>query len=158
MPSPIVVKIEVPAWMKKYLLYQSENKQEPIEFHRKHRYVLLLNCILTNKYDTYIVNDPDKKDTNSEIVTIRLPWSKMHDVYFYNKIARDNREKFRNEVKTDFYFQYQTYIRNRKMVGIERKQATEEFLERYDITEDELKYESLYRKFTRYMNKLKLIC
>jgi hypothetical protein len=158
MGSPIVVKIEVPAWMKKFLLYQSENGIEPVEFHRKHRYVLLLNCMLTNRYDTNVVNEPSYNDINSEVVTIRLPWSKLHDVYFYNKISRDNREKFRNEVKSDFYFQYQTEIRNKKMVGIERKQATEYFLDRLNITEDELKYESMYRKFTRYMNKLKLIC
>ncbi len=159
MASPIVIKIEVPAWMKKYLIFQSENKTEPLEFHRKHNYNRLLINLVTNRTDV-IIYKPDlhEEDINNAIVKIKLPFNGYKDVYFYNKIGINNKKKFRAEVKIDFLFQYRTELRNKLCRNIERKTATEEFLDKLKINEDELKYESLYRKYTRYMNKEKLIC
>ena len=48
MPSPISVFIEMPVYLKKYLLYKSKNKQEPIIFSKGNDYNLLLTRLITN--------------------------------------------------------------------------------------------------------------
>jgi len=114
---------------------------------------------VTNRTDVLIYKpDLTEDDMNNSTVKIKLPFNEVKDVYFYNKIGFHNKIKFRKEVKMDFLFQYRNYLRNEMMKNLERKKATEGFLELMDINEDELKYESLYRKFTRYMTKGKLIC
>lgn len=157
MPSPIHVYIEVPAWMKKYIIFQSEYNSEPVIFHNKHIYNRLLINLISNRPDIKILPKPKEKYINNDIVKIRLPFNNIKDVYFYNKLSNRNKIEFRNQVKLDFLYQYMTEIRKKTIQGMERKKATEEFLEMININEDELKYESLYRKFTRYINKRKSI-
>ena len=157
MSSPISVKIPVPAWMKKYLIFQSKNGSEPIVFHNKHAYNRLLINLVSNRPDIKILPNPKEEDINNETVKIKLPFNSIKDVYFYNKLNYRNQIEFRNQIKLDFLYQYMIEIRKKTILGIERKKATEEFLEMININEDELKYESLYRKFSRYINKKKSI-
>lgn len=147
MPSPISVKIEMPVYLKKYLIGQSMNKQEPLEFSTEHDYSLLLVKLASNRTAERI-----KQDENT--VKIRLPFNRGKDVYFYNNIGFNRRVFFREQVRLDFYYEFRTYLKKRIMEGIERKIAIEEFFERYKITEDDVKYESFYRNFTRFNDKL----
>ncbi len=158
MPSPISVKIEVPAWMKKYLQYQSEDKNAKIlKFARKHEYNLLLTNLVTNYRRISILKDSNTKFKNNREVKIYLPFSDKKDVYFYNYISRHSAETFRRNINLDFLYDFKLYLRNALLNGTQRKIAIENFLNMYNINEDELKFESLYRRYTRYMNKIKRI-
>ena len=155
MASPISVKIEVPSLMKKYLEFQSELSGDIIEFSRKHQYNILLLKLVSN-YRFSEINQEDENFTGDSYVKIRLPFSDRKDVYFYNYMSRQSKITFRHEVNLDFLYEFKRFIRNSIMQGQQRKIAIEQFLEKYNISEDELKYESLYRKYTRYLNKSKL--
>ena len=159
MASPISVTIKVPAWMKKYLEFQSEDKSAKIlSFANKHQYnVFLIN--LVSNYRTVSVPFKKKKETdiNNSEVKIYLPFSNRKVIYFYNYISRYSAEIFRREINLDFLLDFKTYLRNNMLQGMQRKIAIENFLKKYNINEDELKFETLYRKYTRYMNKNKRI-
>lgn len=149
MPSPICVKIEMPGYLKKYLLSQSENHKEPLEFAPRHEYSRLLTKLITNRNDVKPVDD-------KEIVKIRLPFNEIKDVYFYNKIGIDQRFEFREQIRLDFYYDFRLFLKDRIMKGIQRKIAILQFFNLHGINEDDIKYESFYRNFTRF-NKKKLI-
>lgn len=147
MPSPISVKIEMPVYLKKYLIGQSVNKQEPLEFSTEHDYSLLLVKLASNR--------PAERIKHGEnTVKIHLPFNRGKDVYFYNNIGINRRKYFREQVRLDFYYEFRTFLKSRIMAGIERKIAIEEFFEKYKITEDDVKFESFYRNFTRYNDKM----
>lgn len=150
MPSPICVYIEMPGYLKKYLISKSENKTEPIEFSPKHDY----NKLLTNLTVNYPVDPVDKF---KELVKIKLPFNRIKDVYFYNKIGVHNREEFREQIKLDFYYDFRLFVKESIMSGVQRKIAIEMFFQMHKITEDDVKYESFYRNFTRF-NRKKLVC
>jgi len=160
--SPISVTIEVSSWMKKYLIYHSENKKEPLEYPYKHEYNLLLTRLTSNRVDVLpdnIVFDHKYKNlktpaTNSETIKICLPFSKYKDIYFYNKISNKAKILFREQVKDDMLYDFFVSIKKQIMSGYERKIAIENFFLKFNITEDDLKYDSFYRKYTRYVNKI----
>jgi hypothetical protein len=146
MPSPICVYIEMPSYLKKYLISQSENRKEPLEFIPEHDYSLLLTRLTTNRP---VENISHQEST----IKIRLPFNRGKDVYFYNKIGINKRKYFREQVRLDFYYDFRLFIKERMMAGIQRKIAIEQFFNLHGITEDDIKYESFYRNFTRYNDK-----
>ena len=148
MSSPISVKIEVPVWMKKYLLFESKEKIFPISFPRRHAYNAFLLKLVSNKKN--ISEKLFIGPVNSEIIKLKLPFSDVKDVYFYNKISEHNRERFRRQVKADFYYDFEVVVKHLLLSGMKRDKALEKFFLSMDITEDDINYDSFYRKFTRY--------
>jgi hypothetical protein len=151
MPSPIVVNIEVPAWMEKFIAAQSENRNaEVLHFGKRHEYNALLINLVENYRNTYPHAQPTPN--NNSIVRIYLPFSNRKDVYSYNKLSEKSREAFRREVKADFLHEFKRQVRVDTLMGKQRKIAIEQFLDRYNIKENELRYDNLYRRYTRYLN------
>ena len=79
MPTNIYVEIEMPVYLKKYLLAQSENKKEPLHFCTDHDYNILIRQLTTNRRG-------DKLQKGVETIKILLPFSMRKDPYFYNNI------------------------------------------------------------------------
>ena len=150
--SPVTIKIFVPKWMKIYLISQSENKCEPIEFPRRHEYNTLLIRLVTNRSD---VKEERSKESFVP-VKIKLPFSKAKDVYFYNKLSEEARGDFRDQVKTDFLFDFSVNVKDKLLKGVQRKIAIEQFFEYHKITDEDTNTDSFYRKFTRYIDKRKI--
>ncbi len=147
MPSPISVFIEMPTYLKKYLIFQSKNKEEPIVFSEGHDYNLLLIRLITNDSRT---NPPDKSKTGCKII---LPFNKNKDVYFYNKLSEPSREYFRNQLRNNFLYDFRILLKDRNVSFLDRKQVMEFFFLTMKITDDDLNYASFYRSFTRYNKK-----
>jgi len=147
MASPIPVYIEMPSYLKKYLIFQSKNKKEPIEFQFGSDYNLLLIRLITNTNRTY---PPDKNKPGCKIY---LPFNEVKDVYFYNKLSEPSREKFRNHVKNNFLYDFRMLLKHKDHSFFDRKTLVEYYFSTMNITDDDLNYASFYRSFTRYMEK-----
>jgi len=152
MASPISIKINIQPWVKKYLISISQNKCEPLEFSRKHEYNRLLINLISNRYD--IVNEKIFKENS---VKIKLRYNQIKNVDFYNKIARNSAIEFRKQIKSDIMFAFYIFTKDKLLSGEQRKEAIIKFFKIHNISEDDLKLESFYRKFTRYIEKCKLI-
>lgn len=151
MPSPISVYIEMPAYLVKYLAAESVNKHEPFVFPRRHDYNLLLTRLISN--DSSIKMPRNTK----ECVKIQLPFNEFKDVYFYNKLSRDSRILFREAVYRDLYYDLRLVIKELMLAGVTRNKAIEMFFLAYDITENDVNYESFYRSFSRFQQKRRAI-
>jgi hypothetical protein len=158
MPSPVTVKIKVDPHIKKYIIAQSENKIEPLVFHHKHVYAISLVHKVSNfnAHNHFKIDErgnvieylsPHKPDCNH--VVIALPYSRAKDVRRFNYLSINAKRRFRSEVKDDFYFELIRFVIKRLRRNIPRKTAIQEFYNRYDITEDDLKLESIYRQTSR---------
>jgi hypothetical protein len=146
MASPIYVEIEMPVYLKKYLISISDNKKEPLELPHGHEYSILIRNITTNRMVERIGKGED-------VIKIRLPFSRIKDPYFYNKIGINNRKYFREQIRLDFYYDFRLFLKDRIMGGVQRKIAIEQFFELHKIEEGDVKFESFYRNFTRFNNK-----
>lgn len=158
MPSSVSVKIKVPAYIKKYIIAQSSNQDEPVVFDRKHIYSISIIHKVTNY--NYLDRFPieEREDvfdyfhdrwTTFESVKICLPFNERKDVRSFNYLSRDAKYNFLREVKEDFYFELTRHIINRMRKRIQRKDAILEFLQKYGITEDDVSQETIYRQTTR---------
>jgi len=65
----------------------------------------------------------------------------------------DNREKFRQIIKSDFFLNFKMFLKEATLSGYNKKEAIELFFLDHNITEDDLKLESYYRKYHRYLEK-----
>lgn len=158
MPSPFAVKIKVPPYLKKYIVCQSENKSEPLIFHHKHIYSISISQKLSN-FNALKYFDINEKENIKEhlhastpdhnYVTILLPYSREKDPRRFNYLSVNDKRKFRQEVRDDFYFEMIRYVIKQMRYNKQRKEAIYEFYDKYNITEDDLKFESIYRHTSR---------
>lgn len=161
MPSPVTVRIKVPPYIKKYMIAQSENNEEPLVFPKKHIYnISLVNKLCNYNYLKYIpLCERDnvyeyfyhaKHHLNTyDYVSVSLPFNERKDPRSFNYLGRYSKYKFVKEVKEDFYFEMTRYLIKKMRENMQRKQAILEFTEFYNINEDDIKFETLYRQTTR---------
>jgi hypothetical protein len=158
MPSMVTVKIKVEPHIKKYLVAQSENKSEPLVFHRKHVYIISLIKKTTdfNAHNHFKIDEkgnvieylsPHKPDDNH--VVICLPYSRDKDPRKFNFLSVNAKRKFRAEVSDDFYYELIRFVIRRIRRNIPRTDAIHEFYKLYEITEDDINFESIYRQTSR---------
>jgi len=158
MPSDITVSIRVPLYLKKFITAQSLNKAEPLVFHHKHVYAISLLQKVSNfnaqshfplhEHDNVKAHlSPHHPDPGQVIIV--LPYSRDKDVRRFNYLSVRASKRFRQEVKDDFYFALIRFIIRRMRQGLQRKVAIQEFYERYGLTEDDLRFESIYRHTSR---------
>lgn len=161
----ITVDIEIRPYLKKYLLAKSENKLEPLKFPRKSDYNIMLLNLVTN-YNTLtripiadkenVLNyfKPSKQECTNGSVLIILPFNSKKDVRSYNYLGINNKRKFRQEIRLDFNFEFSRYLYRKLKNGTERTIIVNEFKKLFNITEDDLKSETLYRYSTRLLEEL----
>jgi len=165
----VVVNIEIKPYLKKFLLAKSDNNQEPARFPRKSDYNVMLIRLVTN-YNTLTsipVDDrdnvleyfrPSRQQLSTESINIVLPTNARKNVLSYNYLSRDSKIEFRKEVRLDFNYEFSRFMYRQLKKGILRTEICEMFKKLYDITEDELKTESLYRYSSRLLEDISSNC
>lgn len=161
MPSLMTVRIKVPPYIKKYMIAQSENKEEPLVFPKKHIYNISLMQKITNynylKYIPLCERDnvyeyfyhPHDQLPTFQYLSIVLPFNERKNVLSFNYLGLHAKYQFVKEVKEDFYFEMTRYLIKKMRANMQRKEAIYEFMEFYNISEDDIKFETLYRQTTR---------
>ena len=158
LPSPVTVKIKVQPYIKKYLIGKSENKVEPLVFARKHTYgkLLLDKVTIYNRHTSFPVAEKDyiyayfyNRWLTCESVEIQLPYNEDKDVRVYNYLSRDRQYEIISHIKEDFYHELYWHLISRRRKGVQRKDLILEFIEKYNIGDDDISFESIYRQTTR---------
>ncbi len=161
------VEIEIKPYLKKFLMSKSVNKQEPLRFPRKHDYNVLLLKLITNYYSLKSIHIEDhqnvinyfknSKQKNAEKgISLILPFNDRKDVRSYNYLSVSSKKIFRKEVRSDFYFEFSRYLIHNLKHGKRRVDVIKEFMEYYNLTEDDIKTETLYRYSSRLLKELSI--
>jgi len=164
MPSILItVDIEIKPYLKKFLLSKSTNKIEPIRLPRKHNYNILLWRLVTNYNNLLNIPVADKQNVinyfkesainKKQGVSIILPFSDRKDVRSYNYLSIKSKKSFRNEVRLDFNFEFARDLFRGLKSRKQRLNIVNEFKQKHNITEDDLKSESLYRYSSRLLQE-----
>lgn len=166
MPSVLfTVTIEIKPYLKKWLLAKSENKKFPLKFPRKHDYNILLLNLVTNYNSLSSIPLQDRENVLEYFrpscqqdpgpgVTIILPFNSRKDIRSYNYLSVASKKTFRREVRMDFNFEFNRFLIENLRKKKRRLDIVNEFKEKYDISEDDLKTESLYRYSSRLLEDL----
>ena len=155
MPSPIIVQFNVQPYLRKFLIYESENKAEPLEFKRMHHFEMLLLPRLISNYRYRHELITDAHDTTGMVPTsIRLHYRRsvngFLDFRYNHYLSPENERCFRNELDHFFKVHMTTFVhRNRLKAGCKRYDAIRLWMDELMIDDDEVNFESLYRYYTR---------
>jgi len=158
MASPISVNVKVAPFLQKYLYGKSENYEEPLVFCNKNPITNHLTSLVSNYNKLKFMNVQDREAvflylnqryTTCATVSILLPWHKKKDPRVYNYLSFLKMQEFIRELKNEFYVELYEFMRTRVIHGTERKKIIEQFLQIYDITEDDIKFETVYRQTVR---------
>lgn len=159
----ITVNIELKPYLKKYLRAKSLNKTEPMRFPNKHHYNIMLvnlvsnynrlNCIPIEDRENVLKYFHGSHQPEGEIVII-LPFNNKKNIQYYNYLSRDSKKLFRKEVRLDFNYEFTRFLVRNLKKGIQRLDICNDFKNLYDISEDDLKTESLYRYASRLLEEI----
>lgn len=161
----ISIDLEIKPYLKKYLVAKSENKHEPVKFARKSDYNIMLislvsnynslNCIpLSDRHHAIEYFKPSRQEIKNDSILIILPFNNKKDIRSYNYLSEKSRIKFRNEVRLDFNFEFSRFLYKGLKDGKQRTDIVNEFKNLFNITEDDLKTESLYRHSSRLLQEI----
>lgn len=84
----------------------------------------------------------EKEDPTWKEVTIEGPDMNIHKAYF---IIRSIEEEFREKMKA--------YVLGQSRAGVPARSAIRDFLEEYDILDEEIKLDSCYKDWSRFKAK-----
>ena len=155
MPTPSTVKIKVLPYLKKYMIAHSVNEQMPVYFENHHWFYLRLlpyiekyNRTKKKLYPDDLMSFPNSNYIDLEII---IPYySDKYNLRHKNYISIKNATKFNKEVKTIFYADLVTYLNDFKAKNASlRNFAIDIFLMYFDINEDDVNYDTIYRQMTR---------
>ncbi len=91
----------------------------------------------------------NKRWPGCEFVSIQLPYNEYKNVLYYNYLSQEAQHKIISFLKMDFYHELYWLLISKRRKGIQRKDIIFEFLNNYQITEDDILFESVYRQTTR---------
>jgi len=150
MPSSQTLFVPMPIYMRKYLVHISENRAEPVVFHDRSDYNILIGRLLQTRRPELPSPPPAMG------VLIALPNQRNKDVLWtHNHMSLQSQEKFRQYVKNELFFDFRNYIREMLMDDIPRKDAIEIFFDALGISPDDVNVESFYRMYTRHLERKK---
>ena len=146
MLTPITVSIEVPAYLKNYLL-ALYGPEEPIKFKNRSVYnrFLIQN---TGPWPEQITKKNLVKAGNIDVI---LPWNMFKDPAKCNYIGWEDQKRFRAEIIADFKSDFFAFIKEKMGEGFLRKDATILFMNTYNISDSDLSFDAFYRNFNRKM-------
>lgn len=145
--SQFTIRLTIEPYLKKYLLAISSNKVEPIRFKNKSEYNRLLEKLIS-KHGRIL--PPSKKDNTVEI---ELPYFMSKDVRSYNKLSVISENILREIIRNDFRLDLWLFLSKNLTTGCDRKHLIQVFLDTFNITEDDIKSESIYRSISRQLQK-----
>jgi hypothetical protein len=158
----ITVNIEIKPYLKKFLLKKSVNQETPVRFPNKHHYNLMLLNLVTNYNSLQAIPVEDRENVLEYFhgsrkpegeISIILPFNERKDIRSYRYLSVKSKQIFRNEVRIDFNFEFTRFLVRNLKKGVQRLDICNEFKNLYEIGEDELKTESLYRYSTRLLEE-----
>lgn len=163
--SSILICLDIKPYLKKFLIAKSENKEEPVKFPRKSDYNVMLINLVTNYNSLNCIPVDDRENvldyfkSSNQVngpyrISIILPFNRRKDVRSYNYLSRDNKILFRNEVRLDFNFEFSRYLFTHLKNKERRTDVVDSFKKLYNISEDDLKSESLYRHSSRLLQDI----
>jgi hypothetical protein len=159
----ITVDIEIKPYLRKYLIQKSVNKAFPLRFANASDYNILLIRLVTNYNTLSCIPIADKQNAIDYFkgskqpegqVTIILPFNQRKNILSYNYLSVRSKKTFRKEVRLDFNFEFSRFLFRGMKEGKLRINLINDFKNRYHITEDDLKTESLYRHSSRLLQEL----
>jgi len=162
MPGKITVNIELKPYLVKFLLHCSMNHRQPLQFSRKSAYKISLIRKVSNYYSqaSFPVHDREAvmdyfrpSAPSRENVCIILPFNRRKNIASYNYLSRSNKIEFRKEVREDFNLAFHRYLVRHLRRNILRTEILKSFMEKYGLTEDDIKFESLYRYSSRLLEE-----
>jgi len=159
------VNIEIKPYLKKFLIAKSENKKEPLKFPRKHDYNVLLWRLITNYNSLKSIPVADKQNVidyfhgssqppKENGITVIIPFNDRKDVRSYNYLSVKSKKAFRKEVRIDFNFEFSRFLFHKLKHGKQRLEIVKEFMEKYNLDEEDIKTETLYRYSSRLLEDL----
>lgn len=163
MSSSILVTIEIKPYLQKYLIAKSANNQNPVQFPRRHAYNIMLINLVSNYNSLKAIPVNDRQNVLEYFrgssqpdadIGIILPFSRKKDVRSYNYLSIAAKTEFRKEVRLDFNYEFTRFLVRNLKAGQQRLDICKSFLEMYNISEDELKIESLYRYSSRLLEDM----
>jgi hypothetical protein len=163
MPSTLItIEIPIKPYLVKYMIHKSQNRTLPLRFPNKHYFNLLLNQLVTNynSLPQIPVSDRDnvldyfKASSVPNVVSIVLPHNEAKNIKSYNYLSVKSKKKFRTEVRMSFNLEFTLYLIKHLRLNIPRLTICENFKKRFQITEDELKTETIYRYSSRLLEEL----
>ena len=150
MPAPVTILLDVKPYLKSYLL-TLYGPSEPIRFPRRH----CLNTFLIRHLGPPPAGSFPKASRAGK-VEIALPYSRAKNVLYNHYLSEHDEEALRKELEREFVYDYRCYIKEKMRAGISRKEATELFMEVYNIRDEYLSFSALYRDFSRMLQKRRL--
>jgi hypothetical protein len=165
MSTLVTVNIEIKSYLQKFLISKSKNKVIPLRFPNRHDYNILLIRLVTNYNSLKEIPVKDrenvldffhmsKQETTGKGVSIILPFNDRKNILSYNYLSVRAKQKFRKEVRIDFNFEFSRYLYRNLKAGKQRIEIVNEFKCLHNITEDDLKSESLYRYSSRLLEEM----
>lgn len=143
----IPIKIPAQAYLKKYLLHELGG--EPIRISNKDRFGAFLQRLLQrNAAIRHSYSEP--QDT---IIQFELPW----DYLTRNgcQVTHEAVHRFKQFLREEFYSSLKNYLDAATLYNPDLliRQGIEDFMDRYDLTEDDISYEALKKHYYRARKK-----
>jgi hypothetical protein len=143
----IPIKIPAQSYLKKYLLH--ELGPEPIRISNKDRFGAFLRRLLQrNAAIRHSYHDPQEA-----VIEFQLPW----DYLTRNgcQVTREAVHRFKQFVREDFYRSLKNYLDAATLYNSDLliRQAIEDFMDRYELNEDDISYEALKKHYYRARKK-----
>lgn len=152
MVEPIVVTLELPSYLTKYLL-KVYGPGTPIKF--KHQ----------SLYNRYLIRKAGIKPRVPTQITLKyrptkidvcVPFNLWKDPRVYNYLSREDQQALRLEIASDFKTDYVTFIKLKMKEGLTRKDSTLLFMFLYNISDRDYSFDAIYRHFSRMLNDRRL--
>jgi hypothetical protein len=163
MPEKISVNIPIKPVLKKYLQKKAFHISQsgPLRFHDRHPYNILLIKLVVNYNRIHSIPISDKENVISHFrpnnqcfhsIEIQLPSNSKKNILFHNYLSVAAKQKFRKFIWSDFIDEFILFLHSKLKLNVPRNKICIEFMEKYDLTEDDIKTESLYRLTTHLLD------
>jgi hypothetical protein len=142
MASNVIIRLECEPYLIKFL--EKLYGPSPVNFPRKSNF----NCIL----DVFLERTPPdftRPDFGSRNLDIHLPFFELKDVRSYNYLSPTKEKIFIKEIWKYFKITYRGDIAKYIVLGLDRKDALDLFIEKYDLSQD--CWDFLEKDFQRYL-------
>ena len=154
----VVVKLK--PHLKKFALALTKNKTEPAIFPKESDWNLLLKSIVTNYHSAKSFPIKDKENSeqhfqkHSEIndsnkLIIQLPRDEHKNTSSYNYLSYNSENEFRSDLTNYYRFCFRRHLRRELAKRTQRKIAVLSFMYLYSLTENDVKFDTLYKYSTR---------
>lgn len=165
MPSFVTVDIDrVKPHLQKFLIYLSENRDYPLTFRRGHWINLFLARQLSNFNQLKLFSIIDRRSVqqyysakrSADTITINIRYNRVKDPRSYNYLSEQSKIIFRQELKNEFNLIFDRFVKKKMLQNYTRKQAVLIFMRAFEITEDDIQFESLYRHSSRMLEEIQV--